>query len=45
MLLIYVHQIYMSLNAVLGRTGKDTIHLQNRSIKATEWEQGIKDFF
>lgn len=46
MLLIDVHQICMSLKAVLGRTGKDTIHLQNsRIIKAIERKQGSKDYF
>lgn len=32
--------------AVLERTGKDKIQLQNsRGIKASEWKQGSKDYF
>lgn len=41
-----MHQTYPSLKAVLGRTGKDVIQLQNsRDIKATEWKQGSKYYF
>lgn len=46
MLLIYIHQLYTSLKAVLEGTGKDIIQLENsRGIKATEWKQGSKDYF
>lgn len=41
-----MHQTYPSLKAVLGRTGKDVVQLQNsRDIKATEWKQGSKYYF